>query len=136
MVQKIVDDIRAALNNDLYFVALSTALTLPDICGKAEYPDEKSSKKRYIDWNDKEIGYYEKNPHQTTDEEMPYLSGSVIYSLRCSLLHEGNPNVDNDRLTQKNESLPKRSKVKMILIFIPMVVAFQICLVSIVDHIG
>lgn len=59
-----------------------------------------------IDWYDKEIGYYEKNPHQTTDEEMPYLSGSVIYSLRCSLLHEGNPNVDNDRLTKRNESLP------------------------------
>lgn len=92
--------------NDLYFVALSAALTLPDICGKAEYPGEKSSKKRYIDWYDKEIGYYEKNPHQTTDEEMPYLSGSVIYSLRCSLLHEGNPNVDNDRLTKRNESLP------------------------------
>lgn len=48
MVQKIVDDIRVALNNNLYFVALSTALTLPDICGKAEYPDEKSSKKRYM----------------------------------------------------------------------------------------
>ena len=47
-----------------------------------------------------------KNPHQTTDEEIPYLSGSVIYSLRCSLLHEGNPNVDNDCLTKRNESLP------------------------------
>lgn len=45
MVQKIIDDIRAALNNDLYFVTLSTALTLPDICCKAEYPKEKSSKK-------------------------------------------------------------------------------------------
>ncbi len=44
MVQRIVDDIRAALDHDLYFVALSTALTLPDICGKAEYPNEKSSK--------------------------------------------------------------------------------------------
>lgn len=29
---------------------------------------------------------------------MPYLSGEVIYSLRCSLLHEGNPNTDNDSL--------------------------------------
>jgi len=106
MVQRIVDDIRAALDHDLYFAALSTALTLPDICGKAEYPNEKSSKKRYIDWYNKEIGYYEKNPHQTTDEGMPYLSGSVIYSLRCSLLHEGNPNVDNERLEKKNESLP------------------------------
>lgn len=40
----------------------------------------KVVKKRYIDWYDKEIGYYEKNLHQTTDEEMPYLSGRVIYS--------------------------------------------------------
>lgn len=28
MVQRIVDDIRAALDHDLYFAALSTALTL------------------------------------------------------------------------------------------------------------
>lgn len=106
MVQRIVDDIRGALDNDLYFVALCTALTLPDICGKAEYPNERNSGKRYIDWYDKEIGYYEKNSHQTTDEEMPYLSGRVIYNLRCSLLHEGNPNVDNEKLTCKNASLP------------------------------
>ena len=31
---------------------------------------------------------------------------SVIYSLRCSLLHEGNPNADNGQLTRKNASLP------------------------------
>ena len=82
MVQKIVDDIRVALNNNLYFVALSTALTLPDICGKVEYPDENSSRKRYIDWYDKEIGFYEKNPHQTTDEEMPYLAYVALYYMR------------------------------------------------------
>lgn len=105
MVQRLVDDIRAALDNDLYFAALSTALTLPDICGKAEYPNENSTKKSYIDWYNNEIGRYEKNPHQSTKEEMPYLSGEVIYSLRCSLLHAGNPNVDNAQLTKKNASL-------------------------------
>ncbi len=31
-------------------------------------------------------------------DNMPYLSGEVIYSLRCSLLHEGNPNMKNDSL--------------------------------------
>ena len=90
MVQRIVDDVRNALNNNLYFAALISALTLPDICGKAEYPNEKS-KERYIKWYDKEIGQYEKNPFQNSDEEMPYLSGNVIYSLRCALLHAGNP---------------------------------------------
>ena len=92
MVQRLVDDIRAALDNDLYFVALSAALTLPDICGKAAYP-RLSTTNRYKKWFNKEIGRYEKNPHQVSKEEMPYLSGEVIYSLRCSLFHEGNPNV-------------------------------------------
>lgn len=96
MVIQLVQDIRKALENDLYLVALSSALTLPDICGKVAYPDESSSRKRYISWYDEEIGKYEKNPEDK--ENMPYLSGEVIYSLRCSLLHEGNPNMNNDSL--------------------------------------
>lgn len=95
MIFRLVQDIRKALENELYFVALSSALTLPDICGKAAYPDE-SSGKRYISWYEEEIGKYMKNPDDK--ENMPYLSGEVIYSLRCSLLHEGNPSVNNDSL--------------------------------------
>ena len=57
MIDRIIHDIRGALNNNLFFAALNCALTLPDICGKAEYPSEQSSKKRYIDWYDKEIGF-------------------------------------------------------------------------------
>lgn len=95
MVIRLVQDIRKALENELYFVALSSALTLPDICGKAARPTERS-KKRYISWYDEEIGKYEKNLEDKYD--MPYLSGEVIYNLRCSLLHEGNPNVKKDSL--------------------------------------
>ncbi|MDE5599168.1 MAG: hypothetical protein K2J04_15240 [Lachnospiraceae bacterium] len=96
MIFRLVQDIRKALENELYFVALSSALTLPDICGKTAYPDERSSRKRYISWYDEEIGKYEKNPDDK--DNMPYLSGEVVYSLRCSLLHEGNPNMSNDGL--------------------------------------
>lgn len=96
MIFRLVQDIRKALENELYFVALSSALTLPDICGKAAYPNERSSRKRYIFWYEEEIGKYEKDPNDK--ENMPYLSGEVIYSLRCSLLHEGNPNMNNDSL--------------------------------------
>lgn len=96
MINRLVQDIRKALENELYFVALNSALTLPDICGRAARPMERSSRKRYILWYDDEIGKYEKNPEDKKD--MPYLSGEIIYSLRCSLLHEGNPNMKNDNL--------------------------------------
>ena len=64
MIIRLVQDIRKALENELYFVALSSALTLPDICGKAAYPTKQSSRKRYILWYDEEIGKYEKGPIQ------------------------------------------------------------------------
>lgn len=102
MIERLVQEIRAALENELYFVALSSALTLPDICGKVAYPTKQSSRKRYILWYDEEIGKYEKNPEDKDD--MPYLSGEVIYSLRCSLLHEGNPNMKNESL-RTNQSI-------------------------------
>ena len=92
MVLRLVQDIQKALDNNLYFVALNSALTLPDICGKVAFP-EKRNKERYILWYDEEIGKYEKNPKDT--ENMPYLSGNVIYNLRCSILHEGNPNISS-----------------------------------------
>ena len=47
MADRLVGEIRKMLENDLYFVVLNSALTLPDICGKVEYPDERSSKSRY-----------------------------------------------------------------------------------------
>lgn len=101
MIDRIVQDIRGALDQNLFFVALNSALTLPDICGKAEYPSEQSTKKRYIDWYDKEIGLYEKSHRQNGQEEMPYLSGEVMYSLRCAMLHSGEPNISGDSVRRK-----------------------------------
>ena len=42
MVDMLVNEIRKALEQDLFMVALTTALTLPDICGNAEFPNEKN----------------------------------------------------------------------------------------------
>ena len=113
MVQRLIDDIRKALDNDLYFVALGSALTLPDICGKAEYPTEDSSRKRYIEWYDNEIGQYERSSNSISKEPMPYLSGEVMYNLRCALLHEGNPNINNNELVRRNSLPIDRFKLKI-----------------------
>lgn len=76
MIQKMIDEIAVALNQGLYLVALSAALTLPDVCGKAEYPEERVST-RYKKWYSTFV----------PDGNLPEDS---VYALRCSLLHEGN----------------------------------------------
>ena len=58
MLLKIIDDVNKALDAECYFSALSLVLTIPDICGKAEFP-EKGPTRRYIDWFDKHIAKYE-----------------------------------------------------------------------------
>lgn len=51
MINRLIDEINMALSHELYFATLSLALTLPDICGKAEYPDNGSTR-RYKLWYD------------------------------------------------------------------------------------
>ncbi len=95
MVDRLIKEINQCLDSGCVMAGLSLALTLPDICGKAFYPNLKPSE-RYIKWFDKYIGQYEH------DEEharigMPYLSGELVYSLRNSILHQGNPNIDGKK---------------------------------------
>ena len=78
MIQKMIDEIAVALNQGLYLVALSAALTMPDVCGKAEYPEEGVST-RYKKWYSTFV----------PDGNLP---ADSVYALRCSLLHEGNTN--------------------------------------------
>ena len=96
MINELVREVEYCLDHGCYMAALATALILPDICGKAKYPKmEKHTKQRYIKWFDEYIGEYEKDPEDTTG--MPYLSGELVYSLRCSILHQGNPNIEGKK---------------------------------------
>lgn len=103
-IERIFADVEKALNADCYFAALSLALTIPDICGKAEYPTEKKIGKHYKDWYNRYIGEYEIPPYNKEIREehwMPYLSGEVVYSLRNSMLHQGTPNINSDRMEEE-----------------------------------
>lgn len=81
-----VREINICLENECYLAALSLALTLPDICGKAAYPQGVGVTKRYIQWYNEYIGKYE-DPL----DDMPYMSGEIVYNLRNSVLHTGSP---------------------------------------------
>jgi hypothetical protein len=71
-----IKDIKLALANKSYLSALALTLTLPDICGKIEYPHFKNRKGKRI------VG-------------KQYFTGEMCYSLRCSFLHDGNSDIEN-----------------------------------------
>ena len=75
--------IEAALDANLYYLALFAALTVPDICGAIESTDGLSTGKKYIQWFEKHIA------PQYTSGDTKFLTGEDCYNFRCSLLHQG-----------------------------------------------
>lgn len=107
MINRLIDDINKALDAEAYMAALALALTLPDICAKAEYGDTLRNKERYIKWFDEYIGKYEICPREEGEECMPYLSGEVVYSLRNNVLHQGTPNIEKEKIKDKTNQIDK-----------------------------
>ena len=89
MINRLINEIENSLQNGNYLVALMAALTLPDICGKAECPNEQKPSIRYIRWYDEWIGKSE----TYKDSKTPFPTGGIVYELRCSFAHEGSPKV-------------------------------------------
>lgn len=96
MIDIICDDIDKAIASEAYISALSLALTLPDWCGKAEYPNDGPTS-RYKKWYSKNVGRYE----TFEGNEGVYLSADVVYSLRNNLLHQGSLTCQNDNKIDK-----------------------------------
>ena len=103
MISVYVNDIQNALKNHCYFSALSLALTLPDICGMAEYPSSPVTD-RYIKWFDKYIG---ESVSRSEHTESPYLSGEMVYNLRNTYLHQGSPNVISSKVREERNQIDK-----------------------------
>lgn len=121
VIEMLISEIEVALDNGLYMIALCSALTLPDTLGRIEYPElqEKSSKKRYIQWVDK---YIYKLIEESGVPDIYYAKkiykGENLYDLRCKFFHEGLPvakKYEEDILDAKNSGLD--SKVDAWLVF-------------------
>lgn len=94
-IQLYIDETKKCLANGNNLAALIVALTIPDICGKVLYPNDKTAE-RYKKWFDSNIGDYEQSPlekEKPESERMPYMNGDVFYKLRCSMLHEGTDDI-------------------------------------------
>lgn len=84
-----IASVRLALKNELYEPALALALSLPDICGSIEYPND-SVTDRYIKWSNQYISMCKNSGAK--DE----FSGAALYQLRCKFLHNGHSNIYKD----------------------------------------
>jgi len=78
-MQDLLNQIRAASRANLFYVALMSALALPDICGALESPNGQANGQRYAEWFDRHVA-----PSYPRT-----LTGRDCYNFRCSMLHQG-----------------------------------------------
>src|SRR5262249_49014185 len=65
------------LNKNLHYLAVMSALTLPDICSALENPDGRAHHSRYESW------------WETWKSSDYHFTGEELYMLRCGMLHQG-----------------------------------------------
>lgn len=80
-----VSDIHRAAGAEAWYAALALALALPDMCGSIEYPQAKITY-RYVSWCERFVAPNDKN-----------LTGADYYVLRCSFLHTGTDQIQNQQ---------------------------------------
>ncbi|MCK4089647.1 hypothetical protein HCY66_06050 [Acinetobacter radioresistens] len=108
-MQNFIEALEKCVQTENWYGALFIALTLPDICGKIEFPEFRRPGPRYEAWFDKYLSkfYCDENrlhthsdqriaaiqnsipPHIGKRKRFAYMTGKDLYALRCAYLHEG-----------------------------------------------
>jgi len=78
-MKAILDEIRLACEQRLFYLAVMLCLALPDICAALEDPKGETNEKRYRAWADKWLA----------DQYGRFLPSQDMYRLRCGVLHQG-----------------------------------------------
>lgn len=107
MISEMIKEIRIALQHELYITALAAALTLPDICGQAEYRQDKKVKSRYIKWLQVYVESRKFGEYQNCS--IDGLTANDIYRLRCTLLHQGSSDIDTVEYFELVKNDPHRT---------------------------
>ena len=87
-MEEFIKQIRIALDNRLYYLALQSCLSLPDICASLDSEDGRTTGAKYAKW-------YDENVNGNS-----YLSGKDCYMFRCSALHQGHTQNKNSRFSR------------------------------------
>lgn len=85
-----------ALQDENWYGALFISLTIPDICGRLQYPKLKTEA-RYVGWFEKYLKDKYTSRVGVLGEEHIFLSGEDCYAFRCALLHEGTDDITRQK---------------------------------------
>lgn len=98
-ITKIISEIRKCLINEQFIAAITLAMTLPDLCGAAEYGKTEKVGVRYKKWCERFFLCKSKTEEMKFDHHIGFssrcfdslddLSPELLYKLRNKILHTG-----------------------------------------------
>lgn len=95
-IHELVIQTEAALSARLYFLALNTALVIPDICAAMSSTNGAASAKKYENWYNKWARpKYTKRLLARAGSDFNFgpqesaINGRICYGYRCGVLHQG-----------------------------------------------
>lgn len=84
-MRTLITQTRKAVESELYYLALMSALAIPDIAGALESPDGVAKGSRYAAWYEQ---WARPRLMETRGRVSPF-SGQQCYGFRCAMLHQG-----------------------------------------------
>jgi hypothetical protein len=97
-MKRFTDSGRKALETENLYVALSLALTLPDICGSIEDPGPGKTQKRYKAWYTTWLQPTYTQPAHRGSPAKIFLTAGECFQLRNSLIHLGSSDLDQKKV--------------------------------------
>jgi hypothetical protein len=92
----LIEAVRRSIQEENWYAALSTALTLPDIAAKID--GRPGGRSRYISWCDDYLSPKYTHAIGLHLQRHVFLSGNDCYALRCAFLHEGEFDVSSQQV--------------------------------------
>lgn len=89
-MQILIYELKKATENNLWFLAINIALTVPDICSALESENGQTDGDKYRNWVNKYLVH----------KYNGFITGDDIWKLRCASLHQGKFNHDNPRFNK------------------------------------
>lgn len=90
VLRQFIKSIQVSLESGNWIAALSTALTIPDMAGWAQFPD-KTAGARYKLWFNQNLA--DKYQQNIGGHEVTFLNAEDCWALRCSFLHSGQDDI-------------------------------------------